>query len=193
MMRLAAKLEEEIMVPCCVGGVEAEMAIVGALTTPGTRAPMAILDLGGGSTDAALINQAGAVQSTHLAGAGEMVTLLIDAELGLGDRELAENIKQLPLGKVESLFHIRHEDGSVQFFDQPLDPKLFGRVAVLTHNWPTAAGNPGAAGKNYLGSQTVQAESLCYKCTASFEKSCPKRQHPAYPLSGAGGWFGSGF
>ena len=51
-----------------------------------------------------------------------MVTLLIDAELGLDDRELAENIKQLPLGKVESLFHIRHEDGSVQFFEQPLNP-----------------------------------------------------------------------
>ena len=97
------------------------MAIAGALTTPGTRAPMAILDLGGGSTDAALINQEGAVRSVHLAGAGEMVTLLIDAELGLDDRELAENIKQLPLGKVESLFHIRHEDGSVQFFEQPTE------------------------------------------------------------------------
>jgi diol dehydratase reactivase alpha subunit len=136
MLRLAAKIEEEIMVPCCVGGVEAEMAIAGALTTPGTRAPMAILDLGGGSTDAALINQEGAVRSIHLAGAGEMVTLLIDAELGLDDRELAENIKQLPLGKVESLFHIRHEDGSVQFFEQPMNPKLFGRVAVLTQNGP---------------------------------------------------------
>jgi diol dehydratase reactivase alpha subunit len=136
MLRLAAKIEEEIMVRCCVGGVEAEMAIAGALTTPGTRAPMAILDLGGGSTDAALINQEGAVRSIHLAGAGEMVTLLIDAELGLDDRELAEDIKQLPLGKVESLFHIRHEDGSVQFFEQPLNPKLFGRVAVLTENGP---------------------------------------------------------
>jgi len=136
MMRLAAKIEEEIMVPCCVGGVEAEMAIIGALTTPGTRAPMAILDLGGGSTDAALINQEGAIQCIHLAGAGEMVTLLIDTELGLEDRELAEEIKRNPLGKVESLFHIRHEDGSVQFYEQPLNPRLFGRVAVLTDDGP---------------------------------------------------------
>ncbi len=136
MMRLAAKIEEEVMVPCCVGGVEAEMAIVGALTTPGTRVPMAVLDLGGGSTDAALIGQEGAIQSIHLAGAGEMVTLLIDTELGLEDRELAEDIKRHPLGKVESLFHIRHEDGSVQFFEQPLNPRLFGRVAVLADDGP---------------------------------------------------------
>ena len=65
-----------------------------------------------------------------------MVTLLIDTELGLDDRELAENIKQVPLGKVESLFHIRHEDGSVLFFEQPLNPKLFGRVAVLAPDGP---------------------------------------------------------
>lgn len=136
MLRLAARIEEEVMVPCCVGGVEAEMAILGALTTPGTEAPLAILDLGGGSTDAALIGREGNIQSIHLAGAGEMVTLLIDTELGLDDREMAEEIKRNPLGKVESLFHIRHEDGSVQFFEQPLDPKLFGRVAVLSENGP---------------------------------------------------------
>jgi diol dehydratase reactivase alpha subunit len=61
-----------------------------------------------------------------------MVTLLIDAELGLEDKELAENIKRYPLGKVESLFHLRHEDGSVQFFEKALDPKFFGRLAILT-------------------------------------------------------------
>ena len=41
-----------------VGGVEAEMAIRGALTTPGTKPPLATLDLGGGSTDASIINEA---------------------------------------------------------------------------------------------------------------------------------------
>ena len=132
MMRLASKVKDEIMVPCCVGGVEAEMAVGGALTTPGTRPPLAVLDLGGGSTDAALINEEGVIRCIHLAGAGEMVTLLIDTELGLEDKELAEDIKRHPLGKVESLFHIRHEDGSVQFLDQPVNPNLFGRVAVLT-------------------------------------------------------------
>ncbi|MFH1138252.1 MAG: diol dehydratase reactivase subunit alpha [Pseudomonadota bacterium] len=136
MQRLARKIWEEIGVPVEVGGVEADMAIRGALTTPGAQAPMAVLDLGGGSTDASLINDVGEIKSVHLAGAGDMVTLLIDAELGLDDREMAENIKRCPLAKVETLFHLRHEDGVVQFFQEPLDPRLFGRVAVMTEAGP---------------------------------------------------------
>ena len=133
MRRLASLLEEEIKVPVLIGGVEAEMAIRGALTTPGIKAPLAILDLGGGSTDASVINVAGEIRSVHLAGAGDMVTLLIDSELGLGDRGLAESIKHYPLAKVETLFSLRHEDGSVQFFHEPLHPRLFGRVVVVTY------------------------------------------------------------
>ncbi len=136
MQRLARKLEEEISVFTSIGGVEAEMAIRGALTTPGLKPSMAILDLGGGSTDASLINEAGEIKSVHLAGAGDMVTLLIDTELGLDDRDLAERIKVNPLAKVETLFHMRHEDGSVQFFNEPLEPRLFGRVVVLAGEGP---------------------------------------------------------
>ncbi len=65
-----------------------------------------------------------------------MVTLLIDKELGLDDLELADNIKFYPLAKTETLFHMRHEDGSVQFFHEHLDPHLFGRVVVITENGP---------------------------------------------------------
>lgn len=132
MMRLARKLEEEIGVPVRVGGVEADMAIRGAMTTPGTRAPMAIVDVGGGSTDASVINEALEIKSTHQAGAGDMCTLLIATELGLDDMELAEAVKKYPLAKVESLFHMRHENGSVQFFHEPLDPRLYGRIVVLS-------------------------------------------------------------
>jgi len=136
MQRLARELEEQIAVPICVGGVEADMAILGALTTPGTRPPLAILDLGGGSTDASLIRESGEVRSVHLAGAGDMVTLLINKELGLENREVAENIKRHTLAKIESLFHMRHEDGSVEFFSEALDPRLFGRVVVVTDDGP---------------------------------------------------------
>ena len=141
MQRLARRLEEDITVPVRVGGVEAEMAILGALTTPGTRPPLAILDLGGGSTDASLIRESGEIRSVHLAGAGDMVTLLIDKELGLEDRQLAEKIKCHPLAKVESLFHMRHEDGTVEFFSEPVDPRLFGRVVVITDDGPVPAEN----------------------------------------------------
>lgn len=61
-----------------------------------------------------------------------MVTLLIKNELGLERFDVAEQIKIYPLAKVESLFHIRHEDNGVQFFEEPLDPSLFARVVLVT-------------------------------------------------------------
>ena len=107
------------------------MAIRGALTTPGTNKPLAILDMGAGSTDASIITRNGEIKSIHLAGAGNMVTLLIQSELGLDDFDLAEDIKKYPLAKVESLFNLRHEDGTVKFFNEPLDPKFFAKVVIL--------------------------------------------------------------
>lgn len=114
-----------------VGGVEAEMAALGALTTPGTDKPLVVLDLGGGSTDAALIEVDGGVETVHLAGAGDLVTKLIDAELGLDNLELAEDIKRCPLGKAESFFHVRLENGTVMFFEKPLPAASFARVVTL--------------------------------------------------------------
>ena len=135
MERVANALSNEIKIPVELGGVEANMAILGTLTTPGIDAPLAILDLGAGSTDAALMKRDRKVTSIHLAGAGNMVTLLIQRELGLpgpSDIDLAEQIKRYPLAKVESLFHIRNEDNSVRFYKEPLDPRLFGRVTLIT-------------------------------------------------------------
>lgn len=134
MNQIALSLREKLGVPVEVGGVEAEMAIKGALTTPGTGKPLAILDMGAGSTDASIIDKEGSITLTHLAGAGNMVTLLIQTELGLDSFDLAEDIKKYPLAKVESLFHIRHEDGTVEFFKEPLDATLFSRVIVLKEN-----------------------------------------------------------
>ncbi len=131
MQMIADALKKEIAVAVEVGGVEADMAIRGALTTPGTNTPLAILDMGAGSTDASIINKNGEITSTHLAGAGNMVTLLINSELGLEDLALAEDIKKYPLARVESLFHIRHEDGTVEFFDKPLSANVFARVVIL--------------------------------------------------------------
>lgn len=131
MERIAAEMQSQLGVEVEVGNVEGEMAILGALTTPGTRTPMAILDIGAGSTDASVIDRQGRVRSIHLAGAGNMVTMIINTELGLDDFYLAEDIKIHHLAKAESMFHIRHEDGTVQFFDKPLDPKLFAKVMVV--------------------------------------------------------------
>ncbi|EKF6350050.1 propanediol dehydratase reactivase alpha subunit PduG [Salmonella enterica subsp. enterica serovar Enteritidis] len=131
MAMIAREIEQKLNIDVQIGGAEAEAAILGALTTPGTTRPLAILDLGAGSTDASIINPKGEIIATHLAGAGDMVTMIIVRELGLEDRYLAEEIKKYPLAKVESLFHLRHEDGSVQFFPTPLPPAVFARVCVV--------------------------------------------------------------
>lgn len=131
MQIIADELKNKLSVEVEIGGVEAEMAILGALTTPGSNKPLAILDMGAGSTDASIINKNGEISSVHLAGAGNMVTMLINSELGLNSFDLAEDIKRYPLAKVESLFHIRHEDGTVEFFEEHFDPSIFARTVIL--------------------------------------------------------------
>lgn len=132
MGEIANKLQSELGIFVEVAGVEAVMATLGALTTPGTQVPLAILDMGGGSTDAAIITAQHQINTTHQSGAGELVSMLIQTELGLSHRSMAEEVKKYPAAKVESVFHIRMENGSIKFYDEPLDPRLFGHVVLLT-------------------------------------------------------------
>lgn len=131
MQQIADRLTSELGIGVVIAGVEANMAILGAMTTPGTDKPLAILDMGGGSTDAAIITRDEKVHAIHLGGAGDMVTMLINSELGLNDLSLAEEIKKYPLAKVESLYHIRLEDGTVRFFSEHLPPHVFARNVIL--------------------------------------------------------------
>lgn len=132
MQKIAEQLEKDLQCRVVVAGVEAVMASLGALTTPGTQLPLAILDMGGGSTDAAVIHEDGRVEMTHQAGAGELVSMLIQTELGLEDRHMAEQIKKYPLAKVESLFHMRMENGQMTFVADSIDPRFYGRVVLLS-------------------------------------------------------------
>ncbi len=134
MQKIAKQLTTELDVPVTVAGVEAVMAGLGALTTPGTQLPLAILDMGGGSTDAAVISKDGQVTLTHQAGAGELVSMLIETELGLGDRHMAEQIKKYPLAKVESLFHMRMENGQMTFVNNSINSRFYGRVVLLAED-----------------------------------------------------------
>lgn len=131
MQKIAERLEQELHVKAVVAGVEAVMASLGAMTTPGTQLPLAVLDMGGGSTDAAVLEPDGSVRTTHQAGAGELVSMLIQTELGLESRGEAEQIKKYPMGKVESLFHMRLENGSMRFFEESIDPRYYGHVVLL--------------------------------------------------------------
>ncbi|QFU84586.1 diol dehydratase reactivase subunit alpha [Natronorubrum aibiense] len=132
MQQIAAGITDELDTEVVIQGIEAKMAVLGSLTTPGTDYPVAILDMGGGSTDAAYMAEDKTIESIHLSGAGDMVTMLINSELGLDDRDLAEAIKINPSAKVETLFSVRQEDGTVDFLDEAVAPELFGRTVLLT-------------------------------------------------------------
>ncbi len=130
MNKLADSISKELAVPVRVGGLEGVMATLGALTTRGSALPIAVLDLGGGSTDAAVCSKDGLIKVVHLAGAGNLVTHVIQAQLSITEFSVAEWIKRHPLAKVESLFSLRLEDGLVQFFDEPLKASLLGRTVI---------------------------------------------------------------
>ena len=132
MEAIAHELATKTGIYTTVVGVEPVMATLGALTTPGSGFPIAMLDLGGGSTDAAIMNATGQVKSVSLAGAGELVTMMIQSQLGLSSRQTAENIKKYPAAKVESMFHIRLENGEVIFYEDGIDPRFFGSIVVLS-------------------------------------------------------------
>lgn len=131
MRALAEKMQEKTDIPVQIAGKEASSALLGALTTPGVSVPVAILDLGGGSTDAACLDDGG-LRYVHTAGAGDMVTTMIDLELALEDRDLAELIKRYPLAKAESLHILRFEDQTVKFLEQPMPPEFFARTLIVT-------------------------------------------------------------
>lgn len=132
MKEIADRLEEALGVRTVIGGVEGLMAANGALTTPGTKAPVVTLDIGAGSTDACYMAENGEARIAHLAGAGNMVTMLIKSELGIESTETAESIKKYPLAKVETPYHIRHENGDVEFFDKPFDSSMFAKIVLVT-------------------------------------------------------------
>lgn len=128
---LLVELEHELPFPVAIGGVEVEMAVRGALTTPGTRQPLVVLDMGSGSVDAACWESGERIKGVHLAGAGEMVTRMIDAELDLKDRDAAELVKKYPAVFVDSLFHYTMEDGQMVFPSSPCPLPVLGRTALL--------------------------------------------------------------
>jgi len=131
MQEIAKTLSEKTGLYTTVSGIEPVMAALGALTTPGVSLPLAVLDLGGGSTDAAIIDASGTVASISVAGAGELVTMMIQSQLSLTNRITAENIKKYPVAKVESMFHIRLETGEIIFYEDGINPRFFGAVVIM--------------------------------------------------------------
>jgi diol dehydratase reactivase alpha subunit len=132
-----------LRIPVECRGTEAEAGILGALTTPGTSTPIAVVDLGSGSTNAARMQEDGHIASIHCAGGGSMVNLIIGEELGIADESWREDLKRHRVAHVEDLFRIRHEDGTLQFTSEALPAELFGRtVLVSSAGYVPIPGNP---------------------------------------------------
>jgi diol dehydratase reactivase alpha subunit len=140
---LAAHLSTCLGITVQPGGAEAHAGIRGAMTTPGTALPICVVDLGSGSTNAARIDMNGSLRSLHLAGGGAMVDLLIGEELWIHDPAWREALKRHRVARVDGLFSLRHEDGSVQFLPEPLHSHHFGRTVLLRDDSIDAVpGNP---------------------------------------------------
>lgn len=134
MTRVSEALESELDIPVLINGIEGEMALKGVMTTPGAEPPIIMIDIGAGSTDAAYLDSEGNITSAHLAGAGNLITTLIDSELNLNSFETAETIKKYPLAKVDNLYRIRYENGDVQFFEKPLPARYFGQIVTVSND-----------------------------------------------------------
>lgn len=132
MSAVAEELEKKTGFPVEVGGIEGEMAFKGVMTTPGAADPIIMIDIGAGSTDAAYRDLKGNLRTAHLAGAGNLITMLINSELHLNNFETAEQIKKYPLAKVDNLYRLRFENGDVTFTDEPLPVQYFGQIVTVS-------------------------------------------------------------
>jgi len=184
MERIAEELGRKTGARARVGGAEAAAAVLGALTTPGVFLPLAVLDLGAGSTDAAVLERDGRIRYAHLAGAGDMVTMLIQTELGLRERSLAELIKRHPVAKVESLSHIRAENGGVYFYREPLAPKFYGATVILKDGELIALGGDISPEKIVSVRREAKRKVFVTNALRAVKKVSPDAKLPYIALAG---------
>ncbi len=113
--------------------------------------------------------------------------MIIARELGLEDRYRRKRSKKYPLAKVESLFHLRHEDGSVQFFPSALPPTVFARVCVVKPDELVPL--PGDLPLEKVRAIRRSAKSRVFITNAlrALRQGEPYRQHSRHPVRGAGG------
>jgi hypothetical protein len=111
--------------PVRLVGTEAQVAAVGARTTPGAPSDAVVLDIGGGTIDVALRDS-----SVSAAGAGELLTATVATVLGLS-RGLAERAKRGPALRVVSPYLAQQEDGGRCFLPTAAPGEAVGHLAWL--------------------------------------------------------------
>lgn len=117
-------LSERLEVPTCTAPTEAWAARQGALTTPGAQRTAMVVDIGGGTVDAA-----GLSGDVVAAGAGDLLTGCV-AALTESTPAVAEWAKRGPAARVDTAHLLVGEDGSRLFHDPPASPESIGRLVV---------------------------------------------------------------
>ncbi|STW27518.1 propanediol dehydratase reactivation factor large subunit [Klebsiella michiganensis] len=193
MAMIAREIEQKLNIDVQIGGAEAEAAILGGADHAGHYPTLAILDLGAGSTDASIINPKGDIIATHLAGAGDMVTMIIARELGAGKTAIwrkRSRSTRWPRWKVCSIYATRTAacSSSPRRCPRRIRPRLrgeSGRTGAATRRLST--------GKSARHSPHRQRAGLCHQRPARAASGQPHRQHSRYSVRGAGRRFVAGF
>lgn len=121
----ASILTNELDLPVFLVTSEATAARVGALSTPAANPDAMVLDLGGGTIDAALADN----ESIVVAGAGDLLTAAVAHLLDI-PRGAAEWVKREPSARLEGPHVLVGEDGVRRFVDVPVSADAVGALVV---------------------------------------------------------------
>ena len=118
-------LSEQLGLPVFLASSEATAARIGALSTPAANPDALVLDLGGGTIDAASSSD----HSIVVAGAGDLLTAAVAHLLNI-PRGAAEWVKREPSARLEGPHVLVGEDGVRRFVDVPVTADAVGSLVV---------------------------------------------------------------
>jgi len=121
----ASILNEELGIPIFLASSEATAARSGALSTPAANPDALVLDLGGGTIDAATTID----HSIVVAGAGDLLTAAVAHLLDI-PRGAAEWVKREPSARLDGPHVLVGEDGVRRFVDVPVTADAVGALVV---------------------------------------------------------------
>ena len=118
-------IADELGISVSMVASEVAAARMGAISTPAANPDAMILDLGGGTIDAALNDD----ESVVVAGAGDLLTAAVAHILGI-PRGAAEWVKREPSARLEGPHVLVGEDGVRRFVDMAVPADAVGALVV---------------------------------------------------------------
>lgn len=96
---------------------------------------------------------------------------------------------------MESLFSIRHENGAVEFFREPLSPSVFAKVVYLKEGELIPVDNQTSLEKIRLVRRQAKEKVFVTNCllSARVTSGLARRLDSRYHFCGAGRWLIAGF